>query len=164
MELFCLTLCNNYFIIAVRNTKNPKQGEDSMRTVIEGFEITQFEQHKRIQDEVLCSLTISAQALTGSTVQSSTYTSVQFSSCVFYSCTFQGVSFNNCNFVNCDFEFTHFKDCLFNNCTFVNCNWAASSTRQSSFVDCELDSFISAMTESNNNVMEFTFACDLIAA
>jgi uncharacterized protein YjbI with pentapeptide repeats len=135
-----------------------------MRTVTEGLEITQFGQHKRIQDEALCSLTISAQALTGSYVQSSTYTSVRFSSCVFYSCTFQGVSFNNCNFENCDFEFTHFKDCQFNNCTFINCNWAASSTRQSSFVDCELDSYISAMTESNNNVMEFTFACDLIAA
>jgi len=135
-----------------------KRAEDTMRTVIEGIEITQFEQHMRIQDEALSSLTITAQALSGSNVQSSTYTSVVFSSCVFLSCTFQEVTFRDCNFKQCDFEFTHFKNCIFDNCTFENCTWPASSTRSSSFIDCELDPVFSALTENNSNSMEFTFA------
>ena len=129
-----------------------------MRTVTEGLEITHFELHQLIKDEQLGSITITAQALAGSTVQSSTYTSVAFSDCVFYACAFKQVTFRNCTFKKCKFEFTHMYACHFENCTFEDCSWAASTTRGSRFVDCELDTWLSSLTESHDNVLHFTFA------
>ena len=129
-----------------------------MRTVTEGFEITHFEQLQVIQDEHLNSLTITAQALAGSTVQSSTYTSVTFSSCVFQACSFKQVKFTNCTFKQCNFEFSHLYACHFENCVFEDCQWPASSIHGSSLIDCELDTWLSALTESHENVLHFTYA------
>ncbi len=129
-----------------------------MRTVTEGLEITHFESHQLILDEQLDSITITAQALAGSTVQSSTYTSVTFSSCVFYACNVKQVIFRNCTFKQCNFEFSHFYDCKFENCIFEDCTWPASTIRGCHFVDCELDTWLSALTESYNNILHFTFA------
>jgi uncharacterized protein YjbI with pentapeptide repeats len=129
-----------------------------MRNVIEGLEITHSEQHQLIQDEQLSSLEVTSQALAGSTVQTSTYTTVAFSSCVFFGCEFKHVKFLDCKFVNCIFEFSHIYDCHFENCTFENCTWGASTVHESQFIDCELDTWLAALTETHNNVLEFTFS------
>jgi hypothetical protein len=129
-----------------------------MRTVTEGLEITHFDAYQSIQDESLSSITISHQALTGSLVHSSTYTSVTFSSCVFYGCNFKYVIFRDCNFNNTNFDFSHFYNCMFINCTFEDCKWPASTMHESEFTDCELDPWISHLTESHSNVIRLTYA------
>ena len=134
-----------------------------MQTVTEGFEITRSEQLMRITEESLSYLTITAQSLAGSLVLSSTYHEVVFSSCVFYGCNFDGVVFKNCKFEQCIFEFAHFKNCTFENCTFSDCTWGASSTRNCKYLDCELDTVLSGLTEMNTNFIEFSFA-ELMAA
>lgn len=129
-----------------------------MQATIKATEITHFDQLQHIQKESLKTLTIESQSLAGSRVKSSNYDGVIFQACVFYACHFEGVVFTNCNFKQCHFNFTHFKGCHFENCIFEDCVWGASTTHDSSYVDCELDTWLSAMTEGNGNIMHFTFA------
>ena len=113
--------------------------------------------YQMIKEEHLASLVITSQTLAGSRVLKSTYQQVVFSDCVFYAVEFQGVVFDNCVFENCNFEFSHIRRCKFKNCSFVNCTWKATSTIDTVYADCTLDSFLSRLTESNGNEMAFSF-------
>lgn len=115
--------------------------------------------YQEIKDEHLSSLVITSQTLAGSRVLLSTYQQVVFSDCVFYACEFQGVTFENCIFENCSFEFSHIRKCKFINCNFTNCTWKATSTINTVYEDCDLDSHISQLTEINGN--EMTFSSDI---
>ncbi len=109
-----------------------------------------------IKDEHLASLVISSQTLAGSRVLMSTYQQVVFSDCVFYGVEFQGDSFENCIFENCTFEFSHFRKCNFHNCSFAHCTWKASSTHQTTYVNCQLDSTLTQLTEAHARTSDFT--------
>lgn len=118
------------------------------------IEMTQFESsdsYQLIKDEQLASIVITSQTLAGSRILLSTYRHVVFSDCVFYACDFQGVTFDNCVFENCRFEFSHIKKCNFKNCNFTDCTWKASTSTNSSYIDCELDKELTAMTQTGRN-------------
>ena len=117
--------------------------------------------YQMIRDEHLALLVITSQTLAGSSIQLSTYQQVVFSDCVFYAVEFQGVTFENCVFENCNFEFSHIRGCKFKNCNFTNCNWKATSTTNTIYEDCDLDSNLSQLTEVNGNEMTFTFEIQL---
>lgn len=106
---------------------------------IEKTQLESSESYQLIKDEQLASIVISSQILAGSRILLSTYRHVVFSDCVFYACDFQGVTFENCIFENCSFEFSHIKKCKFKNCNFTDCNWTASTSRNSVYEDCDLD-------------------------
>lgn len=120
--------------------------------------------YQMITEESLASLVITSQTLSGSKIHSSTYQQVVFSDCVFYAIEFQGVTFENCVFENCNFEFSHIRNCKFNNCSFVDCTWKATSTINTVYVDCELDHYLSQLTEVNGNETSFTFDLQLSIA
>lgn len=113
--------------------------------------------YQLIKEEHLAALVITSQTLAGSSVHKSTYQQVVFSDCVFYAVEFKGVIFENCVFENCNFEFSHIRRCKFKNCSFTNCTWKASSTTDTVYTDCDLDTYLSQLTESNGNEMAFSF-------
>jgi uncharacterized protein YjbI with pentapeptide repeats len=126
--------------------------------VIELLEKTQenhSDAYQLIQDEQLASLPITTQTLAGSRVLKSTYHNMVFSDCVFYAVEFQDVTFDNCLFINCTFKFSHIKSCILNLCHFQNCKWEACSSRDSLYIDCELDATLSRLTETNGNELSF---------
>lgn len=117
--------------------------------------------YQMIKEESLASLVITSQTLAGSKIHKSTYQQVVFSDCVFYAVEFQGVTFENCIFDNCNFEFSHIRKCNFKNCSFIDCTWKATSTINTVYVDCELDHYLSQLTEVNDNETSFTFDIQL---
>lgn len=128
------------------------QSEKVMITqTIEKTQLESSESYQLIKDEQLASVVITSQVLAGSRILLSSYRQVVFSDCVFYACDFQGVIFENCVFENCSFEFSHIKKCKFKNCNFTNCNWSASSSTNSSYEDCDLDSSITEITQTGLN-------------
>jgi uncharacterized protein YjbI with pentapeptide repeats len=128
--------------------------------ITQALEMNQEDQtasYQLIKGEQLARLVITYQILAGSKVLSSTYLQVVFSDCVFYAVEFQGVTFENCVFDNCNFEFSHIRNCKFKNCNFNNCTWKATSTTNTIYTDCDLDSGLSRLTEVNGNEMTFSF-------
>lgn len=123
---------------------------------IEMTQLESSESYQLIKDEQLSSIVISSQVLAGSRILLSTYRHVVFSDCVFYACDFQGVFFDNCIFENCRFEFSHIKKCNFKNCNFTSCTWKASTTINTVYIDCDLDSPLTEMTKTARNLVEFT--------
>ena len=113
--------------------------------------------YQMIKDEHLTSLVIACQTLSGSRVLKSSYQQVVFSDDVFYAVEFKGVTFENCVFDNCSFEFSHIKDCNFKNCNFTNCSWKAATTTNTVYENCDLDSFLSQLTETNGNEVRLSF-------
>ena len=133
------------------------QSEKIMFTqTIEKTQLESSESYQLIKDEQLALIVITSQVLAGSRVLLSSYRQVVFSDCVFYACDFQGVIFENCVFENCSFEFSHIRKCKFKNCNFTNCNWKASSSINSSYEDCDLDSSILEMTQVGLNKIHVT--------
>jgi uncharacterized protein YjbI with pentapeptide repeats len=107
--------------------------------LIENPQLRNSKSYQLIKDETLSSMVVASQVLAGSCISSCLYKQVVFSDCIFYACNFLSVTFENCVFENCMFEFSHLKDCKFNNCNFSECKWVASSSKQSAYINCELD-------------------------
>lgn len=126
---------------------------------LEMIQEDQTASYQMIKDEHLASLVVTSQILAGSRVLLSTYQQVVFSDCTFYAVEFQGVTFENCVFENCNFEFSHIRDCKFKNCSFSNCTWKATSSTNTTYLNCDLDHNLSRLTELNGN--EMTFSCEL---
>jgi uncharacterized protein YjbI with pentapeptide repeats len=128
---------------------------------LEMIQEDQSASYQMIKDEHLASLVVTSQILAGSRVLVSTYQQVVFSDCTFYAVEFQGVIFENCVFENCNFEFSHIRDCKFKNCSFSNCTWKATSTTNTVYIDCDLDHYLSRLTEVNGNEMTFSYELEL---
>lgn len=128
---------------------------------LEMIQEDQSASYQMIKDEHLASLVVTSQILAGSRVLVSTYQQVVFSDCTFYAVEFQGVTFENCVFENCNFEFSHIRDCKFKNCSFSNCTWKATSTTNTVYIDCDLDHYLSRLTEVNGNEMTFSYELEL---
>ena len=131
-----------------------------MRTVNQESTVYPGQSYQTIMEEELSSLTLFNHALSGSAVVSSSYLSVEFTYCHFFACTFKEVIFVNCTFKDCDFQFSHIYNCHFINCNFINCKWTASSTKETQYLDCELDPVISCLTESGRNEISFSYSED----
>lgn len=127
---------------------------------IEKTQLVSSESYQLIKDEQLDSVVISSQVLAGSRVLLSTYRQVVFSDCVFYACDFQGVTFENCVFENCTFEYSHIRKCQFINCNFTNCTFKASTSTNSGYMDCDLDSNLQEIVSVGRNVVQFSKAHD----
>jgi uncharacterized protein YjbI with pentapeptide repeats len=123
---------------------------------IEKTQLPSTASYELIKEERLSSLVITSQILAGSRILRSTYRRVVFSDCVFYACSLEGVIFDNCIFENCRFEFSHFRNCELTNCNFSDCNWMASSSVGCFYSNCDLDSVLLTIVNSNQNqIMSF---------
>lgn len=127
---------------------------------IEKTQLVSSESYQLIKDEQLNSVVITSQVLAGSRILLSTYRQVVFSDCVFYACDFQGVTFENCVFENCSFEFSHIRKCQFINCNFTNCSFVATTSTNSGYMDCDLDSKFQDIVSRGRNNIQFTQAHD----
>lgn len=129
-----------------------------LKQTIEKTQLESSESYQLIKDEQLVSVVISSQILAGSRILLSTYKHVVFSDCVFYACDFQGVTFENCVFENCRFEFSHTKKCKFKNCNFTECNWKSSTSTNSVYEDCDLDTRQQEILLNGKNIIEYSQA------
>lgn len=122
---------------------------------IENTQLVPSESYQLIKDEQLDAVVISSQILAGSRILLSTYRQVVFSDCVFYACDFQGVTFENCIFENCSFKFSHIKKCHFKNCNFTDCTFLASTSTNSSYIDCDVDLELQKVLVSGKNNLQW---------
>ena len=149
MQFYRLTQLVVLHTIAVRNSASI--GGAMFTQTIEMTQLDSSESYQLIKEEDLASVVISSQVLAGSRVRLSTYQQVVFSDCTFYACDFQGVTFENCVFENCTFEFSHIKKCNFKNCNFTNCNFKATTSINSSYINCDLNqSFVTIINSARN--------------
>lgn len=127
---------------------------------IEKTELVSAESYQLIKDEQLEAIVVSSQVLAGSRILFSTYRQVVFTDCTFYACDFQGVTFENCIFENCNFEFSHMKKCQFKNCNFTDCVFKASTSTNSSYMDCDLSEDLRALLANGKNNLQWNQSRD----